>query len=448
MVGLAVVFRLVLSHAIGFCGQRRAGRNLCARSSGARHESSGNRKGNGLLAFAAGSRLADWTQTDSYSLVALWMLAAWPKRCIAFANSKTFLVMAALSLLVSGVPIIIFNFLHTGTWDGISALQAEYPNWHIQLDSPFWGIVGNAFYIPVLQLLPPFFPWSGAWNHVTGVFLTTPFGAHLKSFEQFGAVDPGITESSAGIGLAIITMTVISICAARKFQTRSRIKYSRLQVALRLCPWLLLIIFMAKVGVVQNSRFLAGYYIFFFPSLLANAGHEKLVRKGWWQKMTLPCMAFSALLLVVNTTRPLFPAVTVTQQLAAGHPHSKIISLLHDAYMVSRAFKNAEREIMGEMPPDEPVVGYAAVGNARFEPALWQPFGVRRVERVIKTDPPGQLAKQGIHYVIIENYPSLHCNIDEWMARYHASLVAELTVQGKGKSSSQSHVYIMRLDGN
>jgi hypothetical protein len=379
-------------------------------------------------------------------LAVLWMIAAWPSRCIAFANPKTFFVMAASSLLVSAVPTVIFNFLHTGTWDGVQLMETEYPQWHVQLDSPFWGIIGNAFYIPVLSLLPPFFPWSGAWNRAMDAFVATPFGTHFKSFEHFGAVDPGISESSAGIGLAIILAAAVSIFAARKFQTGFQIKRPRLQTALRLCPWILLVIFMAKVGVTQNTRFLAGSYIFFFPSLLAGTGHEKLVRKGWWQKMTLLCMAFSAVLLVLNTNRPLFPAVTLTQQLAAGHPDSKSISVLHDSYTVSRAFKNAERQIEEKMPPDEPLVGYAAIGNARVEPALWLPFGTRRVERVLKTDSPEQLAKQGIHYVIIENFPSLGCSIAEWMTRYHANLTAELAVQDKGRDNSQSHVYIMRLD--
>ena len=151
-------------------------------------------------------------------LIALWLLAAWPARRTAFAAPKTFLVMVMAALLVSGVPIMVSNFLHTGTWDGVNALQAEYPDWHIQLDSPFWGIAGNAFYIPVLSLLPPFFPWSGAWNHAMDVFVATPFGAHFKSFEEFGRVDPGITETSAGIGLAIIMVTAISMGAAQNIK--------------------------------------------------------------------------------------------------------------------------------------------------------------------------------------------------------------------------------------
>ena len=120
--------------------------------------------------------------------------------------------------------------------------------------------------------------------------------------------------------------------------------------------------------------------------------------------------------------------------------------MLQNAYRVSREFNNAEQQIKNKIPQDQPVVGYAAIGNGRFEPALWLPFGVRRVERVTKSDSPEQLARQGIHYVVIENSPSLNCGIDEWMVRYHASLASELTVQERGHDSSLSHVYIMRLE--
>lgn len=398
------------------------------------------------LALLAAALLTGVKQTV-LPLAALWMLAAWPGRRLALAHPKTLVVMGAAGLLLSLVPITISNFLHTGSWTGLPAIQVEYPDWRIQLHSPFWGIVGNAFYIPLLNLLPPLFPWSRAWNHAMDVFVTTPFGAHFKSFEHFGAVDTGISESSAGIGLAIVLLTVISIWAARRYQPDFGRLYSRQQEALRIAPWILLVIFMAKVGETQNSRFLAGYYIFFFPSLLAHAGHEKLAGRWWWRKMALCCMASSVVLLVVNTSRPLFPAVAVTQPLAAGHPHVKIFTLLRDAYMASRSLKKAEREIKKEIPPNEPVVGFASVGNSQLEPALWLPLGAQRVERVLKSDPPAQLIQRDIHYVVIEDWPSMDCtNIEEWKVRYRASLISEQTFQDKAHDNSLSHVYIMRLN--
>lgn len=380
-------------------------------------------------------------------IVLLWMLAVWPQRRLPFTYPKTFILIIASSILVSVVPITIANIHYTGTWTGLPAIQREYPDWKIQLNSPFWGVVGNAFYIPVLNLLPPFFPWSGAWNHMMDNFVATPFGAHFSSFEHFGVVEPGVSESSAGIGLAIVVMTAISIWAARKYSAGPPKKFPPFQTALRLCPWILLIIFMAKIGETQNCRFLAAYYVFFFPSLLAAPGHKKLVRKRWWQVTTLLCMTSSAVLLVVNASRPLFPAVTITQKLSAGHPRSRIFSMLRNAYLASRSLGIVEQQIRESLPANEPLLGYAARGNGQIEPSLWLPFSTNRIERVLKTDGPEQLIKEGVHYVVIENWPSLECtNIAEWMTRYNATLMSDLTFQEQARDSVQSHVYIMRLD--
>lgn len=400
------------------------------------------------LSLLAAALLTGVKQT-SLPLAGLWLLAAWPERRIVWGAPKTFCVLAALAILVSGTPTIFFNLVHTGSWSGISALQAECPDWQIQLRSPFWGIVGNAFCLPVQNLLPPFFPWRSAWNHAMDAFITTPLGSHFNSFEHFGAVRPGISESSAGIGLAVVLMTLISLGAVQilKLKPKPPVKRPFFQVGLRVCPWILLVLFMTSDGAAQNARHLAAYYVFFFPLLLANAGHEKLVRQKWWQSIALLSISLSAGLLVVNTSRPLFPALTVTQYLAARHPHSQIFSTLHDAYNAPSSLQNAVQKLKEIMPANAPLVGYAAIGNAQLEPALWQPLGVRRVARVLKTDSPERLMQQGIHYVVIENYPSLNCrNLNEWMARYNASLTAELTFQEKGLGSSQSHVYLMRLD--
>jgi hypothetical protein len=400
------------------------------------------------LSLLAAALLTGLKQT-AIPLVLLWVLAAWPGRRIAFAAPKTFGVVGLLGLLVSGVPTTVFNFLHTGTWDGISAMQAEYPDWHIQLDSPFWGIVGNAFCLPAQNLVPPFFPWSGEWNHAMSVFLGTSFGGHFRSFESFGGLSPGISESSAGIGLGIILMAVISICLARRCkQSATGMKSSRLQTALRLTPWILLLIYMAKVGDVQNARHLAPYYVFLFPSLLIAAGHEKLVRQIWWQRTALLSVSLAGGLLLVNTNRPLFPAMTIASWLHASHPQSKIISVLHAAYAAPYSLQNINERIMKKLPADEPIIGYATSGNGQLEPGLWVPLGSRRIERVLKQDTPAQLNAHGIHYVVIEGQSAPDCSdVQEWLASYHAGLVADFTFQKKSSSSNLSHVYIARLDG-
>jgi len=399
------------------------------------------------LSLLAAALLTGIKQTG-IPLVALWMVAAAPQWRNALRKPLSLLVVIPFALLVSTVPTVLLNLEHTGTWSGFVAIKAENPDWRIELDSPFWGIVGNAFCLPVQNLVPPFFPFSHAWNHAMDVFLTTGFGAHFRSFEHFGGLSPGISESSAGIGLGIVLLALVSIFSARRLGQGVPANVSNLQRTLLIwLPWLLLLVFMAKVGERQNARHLSPYYVFFFPSLLSSAGHQILVRKLWWQKMAVLYMVLTAGLLVINTNRPLFPACTLLGKLADAHPQSRAISLLQKSYNAPRSLENLKQQLKTVLPADELVVGYAAIGNAETEPALWLPLGSRRVERVLQQDTPGQLAERGIHFVVIHNYPSLYCkNIEDWMARYHATLVANLSLQMETSENYQSHVYVMHLE--
>jgi len=396
------------------------------------------------FSLLAAALLTGVKQTD-IPLAALWAVAIMPQlKSVFMKQPSIFLITFATGLLISAVPNIFFNFEHTGTWAGLSTIQSEYPGWHITLDSPFWGIVGNAFCIPLQNVAPPFFPWNNEWNGLMRAFVETRFGSHFKSFEEFGTLSPGISESSAGIGLGIVLLTVISVYAAWKYRrTVSGAKNSLLKIL----PWILLLVFMAKVGEVHNARHLAPYYIFLFPLLLAGAGHDRLVMKIWWQRVVLFCMALSVGLLVIDINRPLFPVTTIMEQLSASNSQSKILSLLNGAYAAPNSLKIAERQIEENLPANEVAIGYASTGNAQLEPSLWLPFGSRRVERVLKQDTPKQLADQGIHYVVIENYPDADSEkIEDWLTAYHATLIANITFETKASENSLSHAYITRLE--
>jgi hypothetical protein len=212
-------------------------------------------------------------------------------------------------------------------------------------------------------------------------------------------------------------------------------------------PWVLLVIFMAKVGTSQNVRHLAAYYVFLFPLLLMGAGQEMLTRKAWWQLAALACMASAVVLLVTNINRPLFPANTLMTRLVASHPNSKPLAMLRVVYSTPAALQGLKRQLQEQMPAGEPVIGYAGVGNLDAEPILWQPWGSRRVEWVLPEDAPEQLLQRGIHYVMIEDYPSVNCrDLQVWMTRYHAHLVADVPFQKGNHHDYSSHIYITRLD--
>jgi len=217
-------------------------------------------------------------------------------------------------LLVSAAPLFFFNKEHAGTWLGIppnAGPQAMF--WaRCQPDSPLWGVIGNAFCLPLQNLEPPFFPWAGHWNEMMKHFQQTPLGAHFVSFEDFGRLPRAITEGDAGVGLGICGLIFISGLAAcwhRSFSAAP--KNDLLLRGLRWAPWVALIVFMAKVGSHSNARQLAPYYVFFFPLILTGAGHACLVRRRWWQILGWIVMSATAILLVVSRERPLFPAQSI-----------------------------------------------------------------------------------------------------------------------------------------
>lgn len=405
------------------------------------------------------SRLDFWISTLAMALMTgvkqtniplavLWAVAIWPRWQIILRKPLITFFGLILVGLVSAAPITIFNYQHTGSWSGLPAVAAENPEWHIQLDSAFWGIIGNTFSLPVQNLVPPFFPWNTAWNAAMKAFVNTPFGSHFASFEGFGTVSPGVSESSAGIGLAVSVLIIVSVSIARRYRHHSSAShYSPVQLALLVLPWLLLLLFMAEDGAYQTARHLSAYYIFLLPLLFAGRGNEQLVNQSWWQKLAYLCLLSSVILLIINPNRPLFPAMSLANHIQAKHPGSRALSLLQGIYGTPDSFRQAGDRLRHALPQNENLIGFAGAGNATLEPALWLPLGHLRVERITSHDTPKEITERGIRYVVIEESPSFDCrNIDDWLNRYHAEILSDLPFEKGGHRNHLSHVYITRLN--
>lgn len=356
-------------------------------------------------------------------------------------------------LLISFLPLAFFNFEHTGTWTGIPAnTGSEAMFWsRCQPDSLFWGIIGNAFCLPLQNLEPPIFLWADKWNGMMQHFLQTPFGSHFASFESFGLLRRAMTEESAGIGFGIIFLILISIfaiCSRRQsIQENAGAKNDLFLRLLRWTPSLALLIFMAKVGSYQNARQLGPYYVFFFPLLFVGSGHSYLVRRRWWQWLGLGIMLFTAALLVLARNRPLFPAETVIARLKAAHPQSAFLSKVSDSYTFWSSMRNVEANpFKTNLPPDERVVGYATLVGFS-EPGLWLSPGNRSVERILPDDTSKELREKGIHYAVVgDEYFEVAAEktIEEWLNKYDGELIDQMAYD-YGPGGPVRRLYLVRL---
>jgi hypothetical protein len=411
-----------------------------------------------LLAAA----LATGVKQTNLPLALLWMIAAWPSLRLFWLRPIGSFFVAAFALLVSILPTSILNYEHYGTW-----LPVDVPGLpsagKFNLN-PFWGVIGNMFCIPLQNLLPPFhellppyFRYSTSlWNEQMRHFLFTPFGSHFSSFENFGYLSAdyyrGICEGNAGIGLGVCILIFATVLEIRRQRmagfTGEIIRHDRILFLLRTVPWVLLLLFMAKVGTFSNARQLAPYYIFLFPFFLVKPNHARVVRQHRWQRLGLKIMVFTAIVVAGAGNRPLLPLPTVWKMLHAKLPNNELIADQYARYANSdyQAAKARKIFLDKSLPPDETIVGYHPVICDVDEPGLWLPYGRRRVECVSPGDSPERLRSLGIHYVVVHLYPS-EGSITNWMQKYQAAFAGQYTFPNPSTMIfSPPELYLFRLN--
>jgi len=417
-----------------------------------------------LLAAA----LLTGTKQSALPLVALWFIAAWPARSLLGQHAWRSTAVAGLGLLVSIVPAGILNYHHYGTWmpleiTGMAAIGKFQLN-------PFWGIVGNAFCIPVQNLVPPFYAvlpplhsyWPVLWNEWMNRFAQTSLGAHFASFERFGFLSEayyhGVSEANAGLGLGICLMIFVTLRELKRL--KKPLRSGPIPVGgsppptiflLRLAPWGLLLVFMAKVGAFENARHLAPYYPFLFPAWLAGAGQSQVTRRQSWQRFGLVTMAVAALLVAASAERPLFPAQTVFKWVQQRFSSSDFLSeeCVHYLESTSQIALGRREFFKNKLPSDEKVVGYYDRLSAADEPGIWLPYGQRRVECLLPDEPPERLRDLGIHYVVINGstLKNTYGDISKWLDRYNASVVAQYAFPASTRqTSAPADLYLVRLN--
>lgn len=376
------------------------------------------------LAMLAAALLTGTKQT-CLPLAALWLIATWPNNRLLFSRPKTSGAVVGLSLLVSALPGMIANIQHLGSWGGNPEMLPG------NLNSPIWGIMGNSFCLTIQNLLPPFFPWADAWNASMRHFLQTPIGQHFSAFEAFGHVRHSVSDNSAGIGLGIGLLLLISLAAAGWRQRTGVPRAAELSIraekpaqVLRLTPWLLLLLFMAKVGTFENARQLSPYYVFLFPALLVMPALEILRRKTWWQWLLLLVMLGTAVMLVTSRSRPLFPAQTLLAHFQNKYPQSERVAKMAKSYALPSAYANNRNLFLKSIPPGESEVGFATTFGGS-EVGLWLPLGRPGVERVLPEDNADQLRREQIHYVVVDDLTLIaqEKTLAQWLVQYHGELI-------------------------
>jgi uncharacterized membrane protein HdeD (DUF308 family) len=363
-------------------------------------------------------------KTSSLPLLLPWAVAILPSLPLIFRWPARFAGVCLLALLASALPTIVLNRHYSDDWSGGGPSRP--------------GIGGdivlrtgaNVLLIAVQNFAPPAFPLANAWNAGVTNRLPSQLNARLhqvmaeREAAEFKLSEMQM-EENAGIGCgvsALLAVSFLRVKCRRQTVTAPRTGGESVwRTALRWSSAAALLALMTQYALSAFCRILTPYYALLIPILLADAGHEPLVKKRWWRAVAAVVFLIAAGLLVVSPARPLFPAWTLTEKMH-GVP-----ARVREVYAVYHTRNDAFAPMRAALPPDLKILGMVTYDDP--ETSLWRPFGSRRIEHMCPEDTAQDLKARGIEYVLLRNGATdqwFGCPLDDWLKKMDAEVVEKI----------------------
>ncbi|HXT39339.1 MAG TPA: hypothetical protein VN887_04890, partial [Candidatus Angelobacter sp.] len=364
-----------------------------------------------------------------------WLVAIAPLIPRIFRTPRYAVGMAVvllIGILVSFIPTAILNNHYVHDWSGLNLEKAE-----LNMKNPVAGVVGNAVELTLDNFAPTFFPVSGWWSqHAPALFPKAFIRMMDANFEGgYLAIGEMPTEDSSGIGFGISVLLAVSVVAGFWRRSKPKIAEHRiLRRAVLIAPWLSLLAYTMKSGMVGPGRLIAPYYPLLFPALLLGAGQSQIVRRLWWRVLAAGVVALALAALILLPSRPLWPARTILSRAVAAHPSQPQLKRAQKVYEVYAQRPDSLACIRSSFPPKLKVIGFMGTGDD-LDISLWKPYGSRRVEPFLFEDSPATIRQFGIEYAVISGLELdvKKTTIENYLQRTGAELLfttnATLTVQ-------------------
>jgi len=401
---------------------------------------------NSILAAA----LLTGAKASNLPLLLPWAILIFPVLPFLRRKIAATMVVIFLAALISFLPTAILNIHYCGDWSGLSIERAG-----MDMKNPVVGVWGNALLLAFNNFIPPLCPFAGWWNQNALVilphFIVAPMSAN---FEQgFQAIGELPTEDLAGIGFGLSALLLVSFVAARlgknvgaaenKIAFHSAIPREFCRFVL-IAPWIALLAYGMKSGMVTPQRLIAPYYFLLVPLLLVGAGQSQIVCRYWWRTPAGGVLILAFVVLIVSPDRPLWPAKTILSKLHDEHPGQRQIARALKVYTVYSERSDSLAGVRDLLPKEIKTVGFIGTEDDA-DISLWRPFGGRHVEHFFLADPPEQIRRQ-VHYVVVGGFNLKTHNVDleAWLKQSGAELVATTNATLKISEGSQPW-YIVRF---
>ncbi len=359
-------------------------------------------------------------KASNLPLLLPWAILILPVLPLLRTNAVVTALVVILAAVVSFLPTAILNSIYCGDWSG-AVLERSV----MTVKNPLIGLAGNSFQLLVGNFCPPFFPFAGWWNaHATEIVprALVSISTHFDiGFFQLGELP---IEDSAGIGLGLSLLLVVSPIGGFFVRESSHRCLPPYLLAL-IAPWVSLLVYAMKSGMITPARLIAPYYPLLIPLLLIGAGQSQIVRRAWWNVLVGFTLLMALFVLVLLHDRPLWPAQTILAKLAERHPENHLIARAREVYAVYAQRCDPLPQVRALLPPDLRIVGFIGAEDDN-DISLWLPLGSRHVEHFLLTDPPEHFRQQGVEYVIVSeiNLQLRNVALDDWLKKTDARVVA------------------------
>ena len=355
-----------------------------------------------------------------------WFVLFLPLVPKLFSRPAGSLLAILLALLASFLPTAILNHLNCGDWSGMILEPAD-----LIVKNPLVGILGNAAVFLTGNFVPTFFPLAGWWNHSILTFLPDHINALLAAnfegyFYRLGEIP---TEEAAGLGFGLSVLLVVSLLVAWDCRPRRWPHFfGRAHGTVLVLPYVALLFFFAKSGMMTLVRLVSAYYPLLLPALLCGSAPAALVRRRWWRGTALAVMLLAVPVVVLTPARPLWPARAILSKIGdAGENHASI-KRIRDVYLTYAERPDPLARVRAALPDDCAVVGFAGTCDDT-EISLWRPFGCRRVEHILPGDTMTQIRARRIQYAVVGELllNEQHQSLQAWLEQHRATLVTSIT---------------------
>ncbi len=345
---------------------------------------------------------------------------------------SAWLLVMLLALAVSFIPTALLNIHYLHDWSGLSVEHSG-----MNMKNPLAGILGNAVLLFTNNFVPTFFPLAGWWNqhalsHFPGGLVRLMDANFEGGYNILGEMP---TEDWAGLGFGVSVLVVVSVAAGLCYRNSSRalplssnpaIQQSNLwRRAVLIAPWIALLAYCMKTGMVTPARLITPYYPLLLPALLIGAAQSRVVRHRWWQVAAGLVLALALAALIVTPPRPLWPWKPILSRAIAAHPNQTQLLRAQKVYDVYAHRSDPLAGMRQWFPESLKVIGFMGTDDD-LDISLWKPYGSRRrVERFLFDDSPEKIREMGIQYGVVSGL-ELDVNkstIQDWLQKSGAELL-------------------------